>query len=83
MLLDRQEEAKRLLFKNEKTTNFVQEFNVPADLMGLAIGAQGANILNARKIEGVEDVIIDETHRQNGTCLFKVLFYLKKLKIMF
>lgn len=53
------------------SSNVVEEFTVATELMGLAIGAQGANISNARTIEGVEDIVIDES-RNDGLCTFKV-----------
>lgn len=72
LLLQRKEEAKRMLSLNDQVANVVEEFAVAQELMGLAIGSHGANITNARKIEGVEDVIIDEAQRSNGICNFKV-----------
>ncbi|KAI1703297.1 KH domain-containing protein [Ditylenchus destructor] len=55
------------------SSNCVVEFTVVSDLMGLAIGAHGTNIANARKIEGVEKVTVDESQKENGVCTFKVL----------
>jgi fragile X mental retardation protein len=72
-LLQKQEEAKRMLSLSDPSANHIEEFVVASDLMGLAIGTHGSNILNARKIEGVEDVIIDESQRDSGVCKFKVL----------
>uniref|UniRef100_A0A915CQ97 Uncharacterized protein n=1 Tax=Ditylenchus dipsaci TaxID=166011 RepID=A0A915CQ97_9BILA len=72
-LLQRQEEAKRMLSLSDSTAPFVEEFTVASELMGLAIGTHGSNITNARKIEGVEDVVIDESQRATGNCTFKVL----------
>lgn len=43
------------------------EFQVAPHLMGLAIGAQGSNIQNARKIEGVSAVEIEE-----HSCIFRI-----------
>lgn len=38
---------------------FHEEFEIPADLVGLAIGSHGHNIQVAREIEGVTDVSFD------------------------
>ena len=73
LLLQRKEEAKRMLSLNDQATNVVEEFTVAQELMGLAIGSHGINISNARKIEGIEDVIIDEAQRSTGICHFKIL----------
>ena len=69
VLLKRTEEAARHLehTRLQSSQVFVEEFAVTEDLMGLAIGAHGANIQQARKIDGVLNVELLE-----DSCKFKV-----------
>merc|ERR1719500_2636110 len=70
VLLRRTEEAAKYLeaTKLQTSNGYSEEFTVMEDLMGLAIGAHGANIQQARKIEGVLNVELLE-----DTCTFKVV----------
>lgn len=67
------QEAARLLENTSMHTSaHVEEFTVPFDLMGLAIGSHGANIQSARNIEGVEDIQLVESNDGHTPVLFKV-----------
>jgi len=70
VLLRRTEEAAKYLEQTKLQTSngFTEEFSVMEDLMGLAIGAHGANIQQARKIDGIINVELIE-----DSCTFKVV----------
>merc|ERR1719412_2667746 len=70
VLLRRTEEAAKYLEQTKLQTSngYTEEFTVMEDLMGLAIGAHGANIQHARKIEGIINVELIE-----DSCTFKVV----------
>uniref|UniRef100_A0A224XL23 Putative fragile x mental retardation syndrome-related protein 1 isoformx2 n=1 Tax=Panstrongylus lignarius TaxID=156445 RepID=A0A224XL23_9HEMI len=68
LLLRRTEEAQKQLesTKIQNTGGFSDEFSVKEDLMGLAIGAHGVNIQNARKLDGITNIELEEG------CTFKI-----------
>lgn len=73
MKKDLLKEAARLLENTSlHSSAHVEEFTVPFDLMGLAIGSHGANIQSARNIEGVEDIQLVESNDGHTPVLFKV-----------
>ena len=69
ILQRRTEEAARTLeaTKLQNSTGISEEFTVREDLMGLSIGTHGANIQQARKIDGVINVELIE-----DSCKFRV-----------
>ncbi|KAG8190748.1 hypothetical protein JTE90_024878 [Oedothorax gibbosus] len=69
LLLNRTEEAARQLESTHLHSNssYAEEFTVREDLIDLAIGAHGADILNARKIDGITSIDLKEI-----SCTFKI-----------
>ncbi|XP_017057603.1 synaptic functional regulator FMR1 isoform X2 [Drosophila ficusphila] len=69
MLLKRTEEAARQLETTKLMSrgNYVEEFRVRDDLMGLAIGSHGSNIQAARMLVGVTNIELEEK-----SCTFKI-----------
>jgi len=53
--------------KVNQTAKFFEKFTVKADLMGLAIGSHGSNILKAREVPGITSIDVEDE-----TCTIKV-----------
>lgn len=71
LLISRNEEAEKQLEaakKQSAQSPVYEQLSLPEDLVGLAIGAQGANIQAARRIPGILSVEVDE-----ALCTFNIL----------
>ena len=71
LLISRNEEAEKQLDSARKQaahSPVYEQLCLPEDLVGLAIGAQGANIQAARRIHGILSVEVDEAQ-----CTFNIL----------
>ena len=73
MLTLKQEEVTKKLEQSSICTKSVVEFTVPKDLMGLTIGHEGSNIQRARAIEGVVNIIVEESRPNEESCKIKVI----------
>uniref|UniRef100_A0A915JA52 K Homology domain-containing protein n=1 Tax=Romanomermis culicivorax TaxID=13658 RepID=A0A915JA52_ROMCU len=52
--------AKKVNLNTRLSNSFTEEFTVPFGLMGLAIGSHGSNIQQARSVQGIIDIQLDE-----------------------
>ena len=50
-----------------QTSKFFEKFNVKNELMGLAIGSHGSNIIKAREVPGITAIEVED-----DTCTIKV-----------
>ncbi|CAJ0947805.1 unnamed protein product, partial [Mesorhabditis belari] len=65
VLTQKQEEARKALDNTEEdASTYIEEFVVPQELMGLAIGSNGSNMKQAKGIEGVRDIKVIESDDQ-------------------
>ncbi|KAG5865923.1 hypothetical protein JTB14_002024 [Gonioctena quinquepunctata] len=67
VLLKTTEESPLKSTKLATVGGYSDEFIVREDLMGLAIGAHGANIQQARKVDGITNIELEE-----NSCMFKI-----------
>lgn len=61
--------------KVNQTAKFFEKFTVKSDLMGLAIGSHGSNILKARDVPGITSIEVEDE-----TCTIKVAGEVKETR---